>query len=104
MQQKTKKIPQRMCVTCRTKANKRDLLRIVILPDGSATYDPTGKLQGRGSYLCKNEACIMTELKAHRLARGLHAQIDDDNLRKVAERILDECRREEQGNECESAK
>ena len=32
--QKVKKIPQRQCVGCRTKRDKRDLLRIVKTPEG----------------------------------------------------------------------
>ena len=46
--QKVKKIPQRQCVGCRTKRDKRDLLRIVKTPEGEIVLDATGKKSGRG--------------------------------------------------------
>ncbi len=82
-----------MCVTCRTKANKKDLLRVVLLPSGEVVYDPTGRQPGRGSYLCKKSECIMTELKAHRLSKGLRSNVGDENLKKIADTILSECKK-----------
>lgn len=93
-----KKKPQRMCVSCRTKADKKDLLRIVLLPSGEVEYDPTGRKAGRGSYLCKKSECIMIELKAHRLSKGLRSNVGEDNLKKVAEEILAECKKFEAEN------
>ena len=87
-----KKKPQRMCVSCKTKADKKDLLRIVMLPTGEVAYDPGGRLPGRGSYLCRKEECIMTELKAKRLAKALKAQVTDEDLKKMASEILEECK------------
>lgn len=86
----TKKKPQRMCVSCRTKRDKKDLLRVVLQEDGSVVYDPTGKKSGRGSYLCKNAECIKTELKAHRLAKGLRHMVSEEELNKVASSVLEE--------------
>ncbi len=86
-----KKQPQRMCVSCRTRRDKRDLVRVTLTEDGSLTVDPTGKLPGRGAYLCKDEKCIKTELKAHRLSKGLKAGNNDTELSKIAEEILKLC-------------
>ena len=88
-----KKKPQRMCVSCKTKADKKDLLRIVLQKDGEIAYDPTGRLPGRGSYLCRKEECIMIELKAKRLAKTLKHQMSDDELKQIADKILEECRK-----------
>lgn len=87
-----KKKPQRMCVSCKTKADKKDLLRIVLLPTGEVAYDPGGRLPGRGSYLCRKEECIMAELKAKRLAKALKAQVTDEELKQIAAKILEECK------------
>ncbi|MCR5618317.1 MAG: YlxR family protein [Clostridiales bacterium] len=87
-----KKKPQRMCVSCKTRADKKDLLRVVLLQSGDIAYDPSGRLPGRGSYLCRKEECIMAELKAHRLSKGLRHQVDEDELKKIADMILKECR------------
>ncbi len=89
-----KKKPQRMCVSCRTKKDKSDLVRVVLQPDGSIIYDPTGKASGRGSYLCRSETCIKAELKAHRLSKGLHHMISENDLSEVAKTIMEEIKNE----------
>ncbi len=94
-----KKKPQRMCVSCKTRADKKDLLRVVLLPSGDIAYDPSGRLPGRGSYLCRKEECIMAELKAHRLSKGLRHQVDEDELKKIADTILKECQASEEKEE-----
>lgn len=84
-----------MCVSCKTKADKKDLLRVVLMPSGEIVYDPTGRLPGRGSYLCRKKDCIATELKAHRLSKGLRHNVGEEELIKVAEAILAECAKDE---------
>ena len=84
-----KKKPQRSCVSCRTVRDKNDLLRVVLTPEGNVVYDPTGKLAGRGAYLCPNEECITTELKkAAKLSRGLRKPLTEDEVRELAGTIL----------------
>ncbi len=72
---RTKHIPVRTCVACRTAGDKRGLLRIVRQPDGTAAYDPTGKGSGRGAYVCANPICIATARKQKRLDRSLKTEI-----------------------------
>ena len=57
-----KKIPERMCVSCRQMKPKTELLRIVNTTDG-VVVDFTGKLNGRGVYLCKCAECVNRALK-----------------------------------------
>ncbi len=57
-----KKTPLRMCVACRQMKPKTDLIRIVNTPNG-VVADSTGKLNGRGVYLCKCKDCIDKALK-----------------------------------------
>lgn len=38
-----KKIPQRTCIGCKEKKDKKDLIRIVKDKDGNITLDRTGK-------------------------------------------------------------
>lgn len=94
-----KKIPMRMCVSCRERRSKKELLRVVLSDDGSVVYDPTGKAAGRGAYLCRNTSCIMAELKAHRLSRGLKHNVTDDELRTLADSILALCEEDGSGEE-----
>ena len=78
-----KKIPQRMCVTCRERRNKRDLIRIVLMPDGQVTVDPTGKKPGRGVYTCKNKKCLAQAVKLHRIEKGLKAEVASETIEEL---------------------
>ena len=51
-----KHVPLRTCVVCHSKDNKRSLTRLVRTSDG-VQIDPTGKMAGRGAYLCDNVSC-----------------------------------------------
>ena len=43
--------PQRSCVACRAKRDKRMLTRLVFAR-GKLRIDESGKMNGRGAYLC----------------------------------------------------
>lgn len=66
-----KRQPQRTCVGCQRISTKRELVRIVRKPDGEVVVDPTGKLAGRGAYLCKDKRCWRVALEHKRLERAL---------------------------------
>ena len=79
-------LPQRTCVACRTTTNKRGLIRIVRTADGIVA-DPTGKLAGRGAYVCGQSACWEDALSKGRLEHSLKARLaakDADALRAFA--------------------
>lgn len=71
---KQRHIPVRTCVACRSTDEKRDLLRIVRLPEGAVCYDPRGKASGRGAYLCPRQSCLVTARKQRRLERALRVE------------------------------
>lgn len=52
-----KHIPQRSCIVCRQKTDKRRLTRLVRTPDDVVVVDLTGKQNGRGAYVCDQPAC-----------------------------------------------
>ena len=84
-----KKKPQRSCVSCRTVRDKSDLLRIVMTPEGEVQFDPTGKLSGRGAYLCPKEECITAELKkAAKLSKGLKKPLTDEEIKALASSLF----------------
>jgi hypothetical protein len=84
-----KKKPQRSCVSCRTVRDKSDLLRVVVTPDGDVVYDPSGKLAGRGAYLCPDEKCITAELKkAAKLSKGLKKPLNEEEIKELAKSLL----------------
>ena len=73
-----------------TVRDKSDLLRVVMTPDGEVVYDPTGKLAGRGAYLCRNEECITQELKkAARLSKGLKKPLTEEEIKALAKSLME---------------
>lgn len=73
--QKPRKIPQRQCVGCRTKTDKRELVRIVKTPEGEIVLDTTGKKSGRGAYVCRNPECLRKARKSRALERAFETAI-----------------------------
>lgn len=76
---KKKKIPLRMCLGCQEMKPKKELIRIVrAAQDGEVKIDLTGKLAGRGAYICKNPECLEKAYKAKRIEKALEQNIDAD--------------------------
>jgi len=73
-----KKIPMRMCVSCREMQPKKELVRVVRTPEGAVVLDTTGRANGRGAYLCKKSACLEKAIKSRALERALETKIDSD--------------------------
>lgn len=81
-----KSLPQRSCIGCNTKKDKKDLIRIVKDKDGNISIDKTGKANGRGAYICDNVECLEKAIKSKRLERTFEKSIDSEiyeNLRGV---------------------
>lgn len=70
-----KKQPVRRCVGCSAQRAKRELVRVVRTPQGEVALDATGKLAGRGAYLCPNAACLAKARKAKRLEHAFGVEI-----------------------------
>ncbi len=82
--------PERMCVGCKEMKEKRSLIRVVKTPDGEIKIDSTGKLSGRGAYLCKNRDCLQKAIKSRGLERSLKIPIDEeikDRLSTILEEL-----------------
>jgi predicted RNA-binding protein YlxR (DUF448 family) len=54
---------------------KKELIRIVRTPDLQVKIDITGKLSGRGAYLCRDLGCLSLALTGKKLQRALHADL-----------------------------
>ncbi|MBA2373266.1 MAG: YlxR family protein [Chloroflexi bacterium] len=70
-----RRLPTRSCVVCRTPRPKRELVRIVRCPDGTLRHDPSGRLSGRGAYLCRQTGCLETAITKGALSRALKTPI-----------------------------
>ena len=73
-----KKIPQRQCMACRERKEKRQLIRVVRKTDGSVCVDFSGKVSGRGAYICPDKACLNKALKSKSLERSLEVAIPEE--------------------------
>lgn len=67
--------PARTCVACRSRRPKRELVRIVRTPAGQVIEDPSGRMAGRGAYVCADGDCRETALNKGALARALSVSI-----------------------------
>lgn len=84
---KQRKTPIRTCVACRTSGDKRGLVRIVRTPSGEVMIDPTGKMPGRGAYLCARPECLRKAVKEKRLSRALRTEIPEEVIRELEEKM-----------------
>ena len=65
----------RSCIGCGAKKPKKELIRIVREPDGSIHPDASGRSNGRGAYLCRNNACLQRCRKTNGLNRAFREQV-----------------------------
>jgi len=79
-----KHIPQRSCVVCREKQDKRQLIRLVRQPEGQVAVDPTGKQNGRGAYLCLQPGCWDKALQTDILSKALQTAVSQENKAALA--------------------
>ena len=73
-----KKIPQRQCMGCRERKAKKELIRVVRGTDGTVSLDFSGKLNGRGAYLCPDPECLKKARRAKSLERSLEVPIPEE--------------------------
>ena len=84
-----KKTPQRRCSGCGESKDKKSLIRVVRTPEGEISVDTTGKLAGRGAYICPDKVCLDKARKAKRLEKSLSTEIPEEIYLKL-ERQLEE--------------
>ena len=83
-----KKIPMRTCIACREEKPKKEMLRVVRNAEGEIRLDFSGKLPGRGAYVCGSEACIKKLRKYRLLNKTFSAEVSDDVYRAIEEEFL----------------
>lgn len=82
------KIPERMCVACRQMKPKNQLVRLV-KTDSGVTVDLTGKMNGRGAYLCKKAECLDKAHKNKGFQKATGFSVTDE-LRAELEKLLEQ--------------
>ncbi len=84
-----KKPPERTCMGCNIKKPKKEFIRIVKTKDGEIDIDRTGKIQGRGAYICDNIECLEKLIKSKRLEKVFETKISEEIYEKLRGVILD---------------
>lgn len=82
------RIPERMCVACRQMKPKNELIRLVLTEDG-ATPDLTGKMNGRGVYLCKSRECLAKARKNKGFSKAYGFSLTEE-LSTQLEKLLEQ--------------
>lgn len=78
-----KKKPLRRCISCNNQKEKQELLRIIRNPQKELEIDLTGKKNGRGAYICKNEECLNLAKKTKRLERALEVNVKEEFYEEI---------------------
>ena len=76
-------MPQRTCVACRQVKAKRELVRVVRTLRGDIEIDTTGKMDGRGAYLCPNRECLEKALSGRQLEHVLKIRLTPGNRERL---------------------
>ena len=81
-----KKVPERRCIGCMQSRPKQELVRIVSGPEG-LQIDRSGRMPGRGCYLCPSESCAQLAIKKNAFGRNLRTEVSRQEAQRVAEQI-----------------
>lgn len=75
--------PQRTCMGCYEKKDKKDLIRVVKNKENEINIDRTGKLNGRGAYICDSIDCLEKAIKTKRLEKCFEQKIPEEIYEKL---------------------
>ena len=84
-----KKQPQRTCMGCNSKKDKKDFIRIVKNKENEINIDTTGRMEGRGAYICDNIDCLNKLIKSKRLEKVFDMKISEEIYESLRGVILD---------------
>ena len=84
-----RKQPQRTCMGCNDKKDKKDLIRIVKNKDNEILIEKKKKKEGRGAYICDDIKCLEKVIKSKRLEKSLETQITQEIYESLRGVILD---------------
>lgn len=90
MEEAKRKAPMRKCVGCNNHFEKKSLIRILRSPEGEIKLDFTGKMNGRGAYICKNTQCLKKAIKQKRLDSVLETSVPEEIYSKLSEELSNE--------------
>ena len=82
-----KQIKLRRCVVCRRSFHKSELIRVVKNAAGEFSIDETGKIFGRGAYICTSPECLATLIKRRNFDKVFKAKVPAEIYDSIKETI-----------------
>jgi hypothetical protein len=79
--------PMRRCIGCQKSFPQDQLMRFT-LRGSEIVPDISGKNDGRGMYLCRNQDCIDRAVKRKAFCRVCRAQVDMESVTRAIEAAL----------------
>ena len=86
---KKKKVPMRKCIACSESKPKKELIRIVKDKENHVAVDLSGKMNGRGAYICRSMSCLELALKKNALSRNLKKEMSREQVLALAEELAE---------------
>jgi hypothetical protein len=65
--------------------SKRELVRVVRTPTGDVHVDVTGKVSGRGAYVCPTTGCVESAVSERRLEHALEVRLPEQAIAALRE-------------------
>lgn len=78
-----------MCLGCREMKPKRDLIRIVMNKEGEIALDFTGRMSGRGAYICNDKKCAAKLKKTNGIARNYGCSVPEEIYDEIERALAD---------------
>ncbi|MBO4787877.1 MAG: YlxR family protein [Lachnospiraceae bacterium] len=85
-----KKIPLRRCNGCGEMKPKKELIRVILTPQGEIELDVTGKKNGRGAYVCPSSECFAKARKTKAIERSLGVSVPEEIYERIGKELSDE--------------
>ncbi len=79
----------RKCVGCSERKEKKALIRVLRTPEGEITIDATGRMNGRGAYLCRDPECLKKARRNRGLYRSLETEIPDEVYERLEKELAE---------------
>ena len=84
-----KKIPMRQCIGCGMMKDKKQLIRVVKTPEGEMKLDRSGRMNGRGAYICPSHECLEKAVKNKGLNRSFKMAVSGEVIEKLRREIAE---------------
>jgi len=74
MVEKKDHVPIRTCICCRSKKEKKALIKLVLSKEQVVMWDDHGNGEGRGAYVCPDKTCMERLSDTGRLNRAFKSK------------------------------